>query len=97
MTGIDYRSEGEEVYEIRVKGHLNGRWAAWFDGLQLTRGDDGTTLIRGQVADQTALHGVLHKMRDLGLPLLSVVRIDPTQATPIGSRTQDQRTNRRPT
>jgi hypothetical protein len=78
VTGTDNRSGREEVYEIRVKGHLDGRWAAWFDGLQLTRDDDGTTLFRGRVADQAALHGVLHRMRDLGLPLLSVVQVDTT-------------------
>ena len=65
------------AYEIRVKGHLDGRWAAWFDGLVLTTDDDGTTLLRGQVADQAALHGLLHRMRDLGLPLVSVVQVDP--------------------
>ena len=59
-------------YEIRVKGHLDARWAAWFDGLTLTRGSDGTTTICGPVADQAALHGVLQKIRDLGLPLISV-------------------------
>ena len=59
-------------YEIRVKGHLEARWAAWFDGLTLTPCSDGTTIIRGPVADQAALHGVLQKIRDLGLPLISV-------------------------
>ena len=58
--------------EIRVQGHLEARWAAWFDGLTLTRGSDGTTTICGPVADQAALHGVLQKIRDLGLPLISV-------------------------
>jgi hypothetical protein len=65
------------TYEIRVKGHLDRRWAASFDGLALTHGADGTTVIRGQVADQAALHGLLHRMRDLGLPLVSVVQVDP--------------------
>ena len=59
-------------YEIRLKGHLGGRWAAWFDGLALTHGSDGTTIIYGPVADQAALYGLLQKARDLGLPLLSV-------------------------
>ena len=59
-------------YEIRLKGHLDGRWAAWFDGLSLTRESDGTTVIHGLVADQAALHGLLAKVRDLGLPLISV-------------------------
>ena len=64
-------------YEIRLKGHLDTRWAAWFDGLSLTRQGDGTTLIHGQVADQAALHGLLQKVRDVGLPLVSVIRIEP--------------------
>ena len=66
-----------ERYEIRLKGHLDTRWAAWFDGLSLTHQGDGTTVIHGQVADQAALHGLLHKVRDVGLPLVSVIRIEP--------------------
>ena len=65
-------------YEIRLKGHLDTRWAAWFDGLTLTRDSDGT-IIRGLVADQAALHGLLQKVRDLGLPLLSVTQVQPDQ------------------
>jgi hypothetical protein len=64
-------------YEIRLRGHLDARWAAWFDGLTLTRDSDGTTVIRGPVVDQAALHGLLQKVRDIGLPLVSVVRTDP--------------------
>lgn len=64
-------------YEIRVQGHLAPRWTAWFDGLSLTRDSDGTTVIHGQVVDQAALHGLLQKVRDTGLPLVSVTRIDP--------------------
>ncbi|HLK73994.1 MAG TPA: hypothetical protein VKU77_10155 [Streptosporangiaceae bacterium] len=64
-------------YEIRVKGHLGARWTAWFDELTLTRGSDGTTIMRGPVADQAALHGVLQKIRDLGLPLISVNHVAP--------------------
>ena len=66
-------------YEIRVKGHLDSRWAAWFDGLSLTNSSDGTTLLRGPVADQAALHGLLQKVRDIGLPLVSVTQIQPSQ------------------
>jgi hypothetical protein len=62
-------------YEIRVSGHLNARWAAWFDGLSLTPADDGTTVLRGPVVDQAALHGVLQKLRDLGIPLISVTQL----------------------
>jgi hypothetical protein len=59
-------------YEIRVRGHLADRWAAWFDGMTLTRQADGTTVLDGPVADQSALHGLLRKVSDLGLPLVSV-------------------------
>jgi hypothetical protein len=69
-------------YEIRVKGHLGPRWAAWFDGMSLTNESDGTTSIHGQVFDQAALHGLLHRLRDTGLPLLSVTRLDPEQPHP---------------
>jgi hypothetical protein len=68
-------------YEIRLKGHLDSRWAAWFDGLTLTNENDGTTLIQGPIADQAALHGLLQKVRDVGLPLVSVTQVDPGQPT----------------
>jgi hypothetical protein len=64
-------------YEIRLKGRLDARWAARFDGLGLTHEGDGTTVIHGPVADQAALHGLLSKVRDLGLPLVSVSRVGP--------------------
>jgi hypothetical protein len=66
-------------YEIRLKGHLDTRWAAWFDGLTLSPDSDGTTIIHGPVADQAALHGLLQKVRDLGLPLVSVTQVEPDQ------------------
>jgi hypothetical protein len=69
------------LYEIRLKGHLDARWAARFDGLTLSRDKDGTTVIRGPVIDQAALHGLLQNVRDIGLPLVSVTRIDA--GTPI--------------
>jgi hypothetical protein len=59
-------------YEIRLKGHLADRWTAWFDGMTLTRQTDGTTILDGPIADQSALHGLLRKVSDLGLPLVSV-------------------------
>jgi hypothetical protein len=71
----DHREAG--WYEIRLKGHLDSRWAAWFDGLGLTHQSDGTTIISGLVADQAALHGLLQKVRDIGLPLVSVTQVDP--------------------
>jgi hypothetical protein len=61
-------------YEIRLKGHLEARWAAWFDGLTVTQESDGTTVLSGSVVDQAALHGLLGKVRDLGLPLIAVNR-----------------------
>jgi hypothetical protein len=66
-------------YEIRLKGHLDNRWATWFDGLTLTICSDGTTVIHGVVLDQSALHGLLQKVRDVGLPLISVRRLTPNQ------------------
>jgi hypothetical protein len=71
------RPGGPARYEIRLQGHLEPRWAAWFDGLSVTNDSDGTTALRGPVVDQAALHGVLQKVRDTGLPLLSVSRLDP--------------------
>ena len=64
-------------YEIRLQSHLDPRWAAWFDGLTLTHESDGTTVIHGPVVDQAALHGLLQKVRDLGLPLVSVAQVAP--------------------
>lgn len=66
-------------YSIRVKGYLDQRWADWFDGLTFTYESDGTTLLAGQLADQAALHGVLNKIRDLGLPIISVQSITPNE------------------
>ena len=64
-------------YEIRLRGHLDPRWAAQFEGLSLTQEGDGTTLIAGPVVDQAALHGLLRRVRDLGLPLVSVLDVEP--------------------
>ena len=66
-------------YEIRVQGRLAERWSAWFDGMEITAADDGSTLIRGPVTDQAALHGLIQKVRDLGLPLLSVTNAQTGQ------------------
>jgi hypothetical protein len=65
-----------ERYELRVQGHLDDRWSAWFDGLRLTRHDDGSTVLSGPVADQAALHGLLCRMRDAGMTLLSLRAVD---------------------
>lgn len=65
------------VYEIRIKGHLGGHWSGWFSGLTITLEDTGETLLTGPVVDQAALHSMLRKVRDLGMPLLSVNRVKP--------------------
>lgn len=72
-------------YEIRLKGRLDPRWSAWFDGLSLTTEDDGTTVISGPVADQAALHGLLQKLRDLGMPLVSLTEVAPDASTQEGN------------
>ena len=68
------------LYEIRIKGHLDNRWADWFDGLTITLEDNGDTRLTGPVIDQAALHGLLRKVRDLGMPLVSVFHVEPKQA-----------------
>lgn len=76
MDGTTRETSGS-WYEIRLDGRLDPRWAAWLDGFVLSRGEDGSTVLRGRVSDQAALHGVLHKLRDIGLPIISVVQVDP--------------------
>ncbi len=66
----------EEIYQIRVKGHLAEHWAEWFDDLSLRNEANGEATLRGPIADQAALHGVLVKLRDLHLPVLAVNRVD---------------------
>jgi len=81
--GVSERTSSSDTsgcYEIRVQGHLHSRWSAWFDDLTVTNENNGTTLIRGDAVDQSALHGLLRKLADLGLPLLSVTHIGPDQA-----------------
>lgn len=64
-------------YEIRVAGRLAPRWSAWFAGLTITADADGTTVIRGPVVDQAALHGLIQKLRDVGIPLISLTQVNP--------------------
>ncbi len=68
------------LYEIRIKGHLVDRWSDWFGGLTITLEEDGNTLLNGPVIDQAALHGLLKKVRDLGMPLVSVNFVNPGRA-----------------
>jgi len=72
------------IYQIRIQGHLGSQWTDWFEGLTITRQDNGETLLAGPVVDQAALYGLLRKVRDLGLPLLSVNRVKPDQANASG-------------
>ena len=72
------------VYQIRIKGHLGSQWTDWFEGLTITLEEDGDTLLTGPVIDQAALHGLLKKVRDLGMPLVSVSPLEPGQADQIG-------------
>ena len=80
----ELNSESEKaqplVYQIRIKGHLGCEWTDWFEGLTLTLEDHGETLLTGPVVDQAALHGVLSKVRDLGVLLLSVSCVEPGKA-----------------
>ncbi len=73
--------EQQVVYQIRVKGRLDGAWSAWLDGLEITPQPNGETLLSGPVADQTALHGILARIRDMNLILISVARME-TDARP---------------
>jgi hypothetical protein len=79
-----FNSESEKaqplVYQIRIKGHLGREWTDWFEGLTITALDNGETLLTGPVVDQAALHGLLKKVRDVAMPLLSVMRVKPGQA-----------------
>ena len=74
------------VYHIRITGHLGHQWTDWFGGLSITLEENGDTLLTGPVVDQTALHGVLRKLRDLGMPLLSVTHVDRDQTDAAGGK-----------
>ena len=74
------------IYQIRIQGHLSSEWTDWFEGLSISLEDNGETLLSGPVVDQAALHGLLRKVRDLGMVLLSVICMQPGQANAIASR-----------
>lgn len=82
------------VYQIRIKGHLGRQWTDWFEGLTITQEDNGETILTGLVADQAALHGVLRKVRDLGTPLLSVMRVKRTRRKANGNPYHPHKKNR---
>ena len=69
---LEHDADGSLVYQIRIRGHLGRQWTEWFEGLTITLEDNGNTLLTGTVIDQAALYGYLRKVRDLGMPLLSV-------------------------
>jgi hypothetical protein len=83
------------VYQIRIKGHLGPQWTEWFGGLSITLEDDGDTLLTGPVVDQAALHGLLKKVRDLGMPLLSAVRVNPPRRMRTRSNSKSREGNER--
>jgi hypothetical protein len=70
-----------KIFQIRIRGHLSQQWTDWFEGLTITLEEDGNTLLNGPVVDQSALHGILKRIRDLGMPLLSVNSVDADQTT----------------
>ncbi len=80
MMNENEHTNKQSDYHIKIKGHLDARWQEWFDGMTITLTEDGGTVLTGPVADQAALHGLLKKVRDLGVPLLSVSHITPGQA-----------------
>jgi len=83
------------VYEIRVKGHLDGRWSEWFDGLAIANVEDGDAILSGEIVDQSALHGVLNKVRDLGLPLVAVSRTESMPEDPCPIQQHDEKGDRK--
>lgn len=78
------------IYQIRLKGHLDSQWTDWFEGLTFTLEEGGDTLLTGPVSDQAALHGLLKKVRDLGIPLISVSPVEPVPSTTLGTDQADQ-------
>ena len=88
QTFNEYHNQ-HQCYEIRIRGHLDAGWVHWFEGLTITLEEDGDTLLTGPVVDQAALHGLLKKVRDLGLPLVSVSPVEPGSPTTLGTGQAD--------
>jgi len=86
----DEKHNQPQRYEIRIKGHLEARWVKWFNGLTITLEEDGNTLLSGPLADQAALHGLLKRVRDLGMPLVSVSPLEHVPSTTPGTGQADQ-------
>jgi hypothetical protein len=87
----DLPTSTAQNYEIRLKGHLDERWTEWFEGLSITLEENGDTLLTGPVVDQAALHGLLRKVRDLGLMLVSVNRVQVNENYPYRSKKGDKK------
>ena len=87
---FDEKHNQQHCYEIRLKGHLDDRWTEWFEGMTITLEEDGDTLLTGPVIDQAALHGLLKKVRDLGMPLVSVSPVESESPTTLEAGQVDQ-------
>lgn len=77
----EHNPDQPKIFQFRIQGHLSQQWQDWFEGFIATLEEDGNTLLSGSVVDQSALHGILKKIRDLGMPLLSVNTVSPNQVT----------------
>jgi hypothetical protein len=88
---LNQRTDSHEpmVYQIRIKGHLDSQWTDWFEGMTITLEDNDDTLLSGPVIDQAALHGLLKKVRNLGMPLVSVSSVEPRPLTTLGTDQTD--------
>jgi len=85
---LTHRRQTPSAYQLRVDGHLDQHWSSWFGDLTLTHEDDGTTCLTGAIADQAELHGLLAKIRDLGVTLISVQVVDVTTTAHVPHSTQ---------
>jgi hypothetical protein len=91
--GASDQRQAPRGYEIRIRGHLDARWSDWFGSVIITLETNGSTLLTGTVVDQAALHGLLRKVRDLGMPLISVIQLETKEANKLDFNT-DHRSNK---